>query len=116
MLYIFIVNIIHCGTPLTDVVDKNNNHTHILRFENSDEDIPPQYFIVIEQDVVMECRNFTSALYYVISTHIFNISYNVTVKVVLFFIQRKIANFIDKSFKKSPVYLSVKSGIECYLD
>ena len=46
MLYIFIVNIIHCGTPLTEVVDKKNNHPHILRFENGDEDIPPQYFIV----------------------------------------------------------------------
>ena len=88
-----------------------------MRFKNGDEDIPPQYFIVYEQDVVMECRNFTSALYYLISTHhIFNISYNVTVKVVLFYIQRKIANFNDKSFKKSPVYLSVESGIECYLD
>ena len=102
---------------MTEVVDKKNNHPHILRFENRDKDIPPQYFIVIEQDVIMECRNFTSALYYLISTHdIFNSSYNVTVKVVLFFIQRKIANFDDKSFKKSPVYLSVEFGIECYLD
>ena len=113
----FCCYVIQRGTPLTEVVDKTNNHPHILRFVDSDEDIPPQYFIVVEQDVVMESTNFTSALYHLISTHyIFNISYNVTVKDVLFFIQRKVANFDDKSFKKSAVYLSVESGIECYLD
>ena len=99
MLYISIVNIIQHGIPLTKDVDKKNNHPHILRFVDGDEVIPPQYVIAGEQDVVMEYRNFTSALYHLISTthYIFNISYNVTVKNVLFFIQRKFASFDDKS-------------------
>ena len=105
------------GTPPTEVVDRKNNHPHILMFIDGDEDIPCQFFIAVEQEITMECKDFVSALYYLISTHyVFNIAYNLTVKDVMHFIQSKFAKFEDKNFKKSAVYLSVESGIECYLD
>ena len=60
------------GTPPQEVID---NHPHILRFVDADNEILPHYFISIEQQLHMEANSFVSAIYYLFVTHyIFNIS------------------------------------------
>ena len=65
----------------------------------------------------MEANSFVSAIYYLFVTHyIFNISYNIKLKDVMFFIQEKIFKIEDSTFKKSAIYSTTSSAIECYLD
>ena len=88
-------------TPPQEVID---NHPHILRFVDADNEILPPCFISIEQQLHMEANSYVSAIYYLFVTHyIFNMSYNTTLKDVMFFIQEKIFKILESTFKKSAV-------------
>ena len=73
------------GTPAEEVIDPNNNQPHIVRFVDASGDISPSYFIAVEQNLLMECRNIQSALYLMLATYyVFNIEYCTKIKDVLY--------------------------------
>ncbi len=47
--------------------------------------------------------------------YIFDIQYHPRVNDVLLFLQEKVLGLVNSRIKKSSVYLSVLSGIECHL-
>ena len=60
--------------------------------------------------------DLTTAIFHLLSTHyVFNLSYHIRVKDILYFIQEKIMNISDPTVKKSSIYLSVTSAMECYM-
>ncbi len=60
------------GTPGSKAVDQNNNHPHIVCFVG---DVAVQYFVAIEQELLIECKSMTNALYTMLATHfVFNIT------------------------------------------
>ena len=83
---------------------------------DADEDIDPQYFIAVEQQILMECKDIVNALFHLVSTHyVFNMSYHTRVQDVFYFIQEKVLSIQDVTIKKSSMYLSITSAIECYV-
>lgn len=98
------------------MIDKTNNFPHILRLFDADDDIDPQYFIAVEQQILLECKDISNALFHLVCTHyVFNMSYHVRAKDVLHFIEDKILHIKDTTVKKSSMYLSITSAIECYV-
>ena len=84
---------------------------------SQDADLPPAYFIAVEQKLLMECRSFVKALFSMLAVHyVFDMSYNPNVKDVLFFLQDKIAGVTDPGYKKSAIYNNISAAIECYLE
>ena len=77
--------------------------------------MPAQYFVAIEQEFVMKCRDMESAIFTMLATHfVFNLEYNHQVKNVLYFLQEKVLSFPDPNFKKTSIYISISSGIDLY--
>ena len=102
------------GTPPKEAIDKNNNFPHIVRFVDSDDDIRTQYYIAVEQDLHMECKNMTSAIFLLLAMHyVFNIQYHPKIHDVLYFIQERVLGLTD-NVRKSTQYLSFTSAIACY--
>ena len=74
----------------------------------------PQYFIAIEQQLLLECQTLERAIFTMFAVHyVFNIEYHSKVKDVFYFLQEKVFGFTD-TFKKSAIYLSVSSSIDLY--
>ena len=46
-----------------EAIDENNNFPHIVRFIDSDCDIPSQYFIAVEQALHVECKNIVASIF-----------------------------------------------------
>ena len=66
------------------------------------EDLAAQYFIAVEQKLMMESSNIFSAVYYVIAAHyIFNLSYHSKANFVLLFLQEKILGLQSPSVKRT---------------
>ena len=79
------------------------------------DDILPQYFIAVEQELLLECKNFENAVFLLMAVHyVFNIEYHPKVKDVFFFLQKKVLDIPDTN-KHSPMYLSVSSAIDLFL-
>ena len=57
------------GTPAREAIDVHNNQLHIFRFLDAAGDIPPMHTITIEQELVLECRSFDSALFMILACH-----------------------------------------------
>ena len=80
-------------------------------------DVNTQYFLAIEQELLIECKCMSNAIFTMLAVHfVFNIEYNHQVKDVLYFLQDKVLGFPDPGFKKSSVYMSISSAIDLYLD
>lgn len=83
-----------------------------------------QYFIAIEQTLMLESRDVASAFFLVLASHyVFNLSYHSKLADFLIFVQERIAkipSFTDLSQKKrkekSPVSLSHVNGIVRFYD
>ena len=74
--------------------------------------MPPQFFIAVEQQLLLECKSLEKAVYVMVASHyVFNIEYRHRVKDVFIFLQEKILGFVDDTVKKSSIYLSVSSAI-----
>ncbi len=72
--------------------------------------------MAIEGNLVIECGTLQTAIYVMLAAHyIFDIQYHPRVNDVLLFLQEKVLGLLDSQIKKSSVYLSVLSGIECHL-
>uniref|UniRef100_A0A1X7UTF7 Uncharacterized protein n=1 Tax=Amphimedon queenslandica TaxID=400682 RepID=A0A1X7UTF7_AMPQE len=103
------------GTLPNEVIDKTNNFPYILRLFDAEDEIDPQYFVAVEQQILFECKDVINALFHLISTYyVFNMSYHGRVQDILYFIQEKVLDIKDSTTKKSSMYLSVTLAIECY--
>lgn len=72
--------------------------------------------MAIEQQLLIECKSLERAIFIMLGAHyVFNMEYNPMVKDVLYFIQEKVFEFPDATFKKSAIYLSTSSAIDLYL-
>lgn len=52
------------GTTPTEAVDKTNNQPHIVCFQDDEEELAGQYFISVEQTLMMESSNLVAALFF----------------------------------------------------
>ena len=99
------------------MIDSNNNHPHIVRLFDTDSDIQAEYFVIIEQEVTVQCRSITNAVFALFAVHyVFNIEYHAKVKDVLYFIQDVVLGCPDTNFKKSAQYSSVVAALSCVSD
>lgn len=91
------------GTPPSEAVDKQNNQPHIIHFKNEDDEdsLMQQYFICVEQQLMMESSNLISAIFLCLAAHyIFNIQYHPKAKDVWEFIQENVLDISSKGNKK----------------
>lgn len=103
------------GTPPREAIDPTNNQPHIVRFIDSVENLPPLYFVAIEQQLVIECRDIDCAIFTLLAVHfVFNMEYNQKVKDIMYFLQEKVLGYVDPCFKKSSMYMNVSSAIDLY--
>ena len=103
------------GTPDSEAIDLENNQPYILKLFDADSDIASQYFIVIEQSLMIECSNMMSALFSLFAVHyVFNIQYHTRLKDFFQLIEDKVIG-MKTSNKKTAVFLSVTTAAECYL-
>ncbi len=117
MKYLYIS--IQRGTSPSEAPDKANNQPHIVVFmdDEDEENLAGQYFIAVEQCLMMESSNLVAALFYLLCAHyIFNVQYHPKASDVLTFIQEKVLTLPSKKGKRSPSVLSHVSGIGRYLD
>ena len=75
-------------TTLTEVPDKWNNQPHIVVFcdEEYDKDLLGQYFIAVEQVLVLESSNIVASLFH---CPLYNVQYHTTAKELFMFLQQK---------------------------
>jgi hypothetical protein len=60
-----------------EVMEKDNNQPHIVLLSDQDEDDLDQFFICVEQNLMLECSNLISAIFFCIGAHyIFNLNYH----------------------------------------
>ncbi len=94
----------------------NNNQPFILKLSDPDDDVPPQFFVVIEREMLIECSNLIDAILGLFVSHyVFNIRYHPRLIDFYLFIEQKIAGISPSCDKKSPTYLSVTSAAQCFL-
>ena len=103
------------GSPGSEIVDSENNQPFIVKLFDADGDISSQYFIVIEQTMMIECNSVMSSLFTLFAVHyVFNIQYHSRLKDLFQFLEEKVVS-IKSGAKKSAVYLSVTTAAENYL-
>ena len=102
------------GVTAKEVINAKNNFPHLVRLIDADEGIPDQFFIAVEQELLVKCRNISDALLTLISVHfIFNIEYNPKIHDIMCFIQEHVVGLCFDG-RKSAQYLSFTSAIDCY--
>lgn len=90
-----------------------NNHPHIIQIVDAlDSDFAPQYFVAIEQSLLVECKSIKSAFFTVFVAHyVFNIEYHCRVRDFYFFVQENLFE-IPLTSKKSVMLSNVCTGIK----
>ena len=82
-----------------EAVNSSNNHPHIVKFVDAS-DVLPQYFIAVEQELLLQCKSLERAIFIRVAAHyVFNIEYHLKVKDVFYFLQEKVFGFTDATFK-----------------
>ena len=108
------------GTPLSEACEKENNQPHIVLFwdEDEDEGMAHQYFVCVEQELMMESSNVVAAVFFCIAAHyIFNLTYHRKTGDFWPFIQEKILGLPSKAgVKRNPSITSHFSGIARVFD
>ena len=77
------------GTPPSEVPNRENSQPHIVAIER---DEYFQYMIAVEQSLMLDCTEISTALFLLLATHyVFNLSYHVKAErfmtIELFFVQ-----------------------------
>lgn len=107
--------ILQCSTPPAEAMESQNNEPYIVLFADPDDDdcLLRQFFICVEQALMMECSSFIAAIFFCIAAHsIFNLSYHPKTGDVWLFVQEKILNVPSKAgVKRHPSSASHFSGI-----
>jgi len=90
--------------------ESGNSQPHLVVFNHDEFD---QFFIAIEQKLLMECSDLATALYLLLGSHyILNLSYHPKLHDTIMFFQEKVAKITTSSSKsKSPVAANHISGI-----
>ena len=91
-------------------MEAKNNQPHIVWFQDvDDEDINQQFFIAVEQSLMLETNNLVSAIFACVAAHyVFNLSYNPKAGL---FIQERICEIPSKGCKRHASTVSHFSGI-----
>ena len=101
------------GTPPEEAIDAQNNQPHIVKFKDADPELRPQYFIAIEQKLVVECSGLVCAMYTLLITHyVFDLGYHPKAKDYYMFLEHLLD--ISGTEKKSANFLSTMTGIESF--
>ena len=80
------------------------------------DDVSPQYFIVVEQELLIECKDLVDALCALLAVHyVFNIEYHPRLTDFFIFLEEKIIGMKPSNGKKSPTYLNMTSAVQCFL-
>ena len=78
-------------TPERECVDSASTYPSIVRKFDADNSIAATYSIYVEEEDIIKCPDFISALYVVFSLHyIFNISYHPKLNDLFTFLQERI--------------------------
>ena len=104
------------GVPHNEAPDSANNQPHIVMFiDSADKTYSPQYFIAIEQIMLIQCKTINHALFTLFAVHyIFNLEYNVRVKDFYRFLQEHLMEIADSS-KRSVNYANICTSIESFI-
>lgn len=84
---------------------------------NVDYECPPQYFIALEQELIIECKTLFDSIFTLLAVHyVFNVVYHPRVKNFFLFFEEKVLELpcIQKG-SKNAAYSSVVTGIESFL-
>ena len=104
------------GTPVVEACDKTNSQPHIVYFcdvNDDSDDLAAQFFIAIEQNLMLESSNIFAAVFYLVASHyVFNLSYHSKVNYVLLFLQEKVLDLPSTSVKRTATSLTHFAGIE----
>ena len=100
------------GTAPSEATEKSNNQPHIVIFRNEeDSELPDQYFICVEQQLILECSSLEAAIFFCIASHYFlNLQYHPKGKDLWLFIQEKVLQLPTKLKKGAKAYLSPSSS------
>lgn len=102
------------GTPPDEATDTGNNQPHIVKFKDPDPELRSQYFIAIEQQLVVECRSLVGAVYTLLVTHyVFDLGYHPKAKDFYMFLEH-LLDIKNVSEKKNANFLSTMTGIESF--
>ena len=100
------------GTTPSEAPDKDNNQPHIVVVTK---DEYCQYFIAIEQMMMLECNNVMTALFLLLASHyVFNLSYHHKVMDFFLFLQERVAGITSVTSgkqKRNPVANSHVIGV-----
>ena len=90
----------------------------MLKDDEDEDTVLNQYFISVEQELMMETSNLTSAIFFCVAAHyIFNLTYHRKSGDVWLFFQEKILGLPSKpGTKRSATSLVHFSGIQRYYD
>ena len=103
------------GTSPSEANDKTNNQPHIVIFSDDNEDVTKQYFIAVEQDLMMETSTSLAALFFLFAAHyVFNLSYHTKVKECMQFLQQKVFALPSPNLRRSATTVAAIAGISRY--
>ena len=92
-------------------MERGNNQPHIVIFRSEDSELPDQYFICVEQELILECSSLEAAIFFCIASHYFlNLEYHPKGKDLWLFIQEKVLQLPTKLKKGAKAYLSHSSS------
>jgi len=94
---------VQTGTPPAQAVQKDNNQPHIVVIQRDEFE---QYFIVVEQTLIMEITDIATAIFLMLGSHyIFNLNYHPKINDLMTFLQEKVAKIPSEGYHKviSPV-------------
>ena len=86
---------------------------HIVLLKDYEDDELNQYFVSVEQELMLESGNLVAALFYCFAAHyIFNLTYHKKSGDVWLFLQERVLQLPSKARKTLPSSVSHFSGIQ----
>lgn len=99
------------GTPHDEIIG-NSNQPMIVVMYDVDESVDNRYYIMIEQQLLLDSNSFTYTLFLLLAVHyVFNLQYNAVVEGTLRFLQEFVCNVKDKNAKHSASYTSITTHL-----
>ena len=92
-----------------------NNQPHLVKFQDEDDSEGiSQYFVAVEQKLMLECCTLSAALFFgMVAHYIFNLEYHAKARGVWLFFQEKVFQLPskEKGGKHSPSCIAHITGI-----
>lgn len=92
-------------------MQKGNNQPHVVVIQHDEYE---QYFIAIEQTLMMQTTDMATAMFLMFGSHyIFNLHYHPKINDLMTFVQEKVAKIPSEGYHKltSPVAITHIAGI-----